>query len=124
GRNALSTDVIPQLGIHIVQLPPNANEQAEAHAFKGLNDVEFAEVDQILAPSSITPFDTYYAYEWPLPKLMLPDAWSITTGTSTIIAFVDTGVDGTHVDLSAKMVAGWNTVDNTALTSDIVGHGT
>src|SRR6185312_10881543 len=48
GRGALSTDLIPGIGVHIVQLPPNANEQAEANAFKGLAEVEFAEVDQIV----------------------------------------------------------------------------
>ena len=36
GRGALSTNVIPGIDVHIVQLPPNANEQAEANAFKGL----------------------------------------------------------------------------------------
>src|SRR4029079_14796468 len=69
GRNALSTDVIPELGIHIVQLPPNANEQAEANAFKGLADVEFAEVDQILTPQAIAPNDVYFSLQWNLTKI-------------------------------------------------------
>ena len=64
GRGALSTNVIPQIGVHIVQLPPNANEQAEANAFKGMAGVEFAQLDQILAPSAITPNDPDYYVEW------------------------------------------------------------
>src|SRR6266853_971989 len=55
GRGALSTDVIPQIGVHIVQLPPNANEQAEANAFKSLAEVEFAEVDRIYSPQGVVP---------------------------------------------------------------------
>src|SRR4029079_6391832 len=90
GRNALSTNVIPGIGVHIVQLPPNANEQAEANAFKGLEDVEFAEVDQIVAPSSIIPNDPYYASEWHLTKISASNAWSTTTGSTIVIAVVDT----------------------------------
>src|SRR5678809_1801152 len=65
-RGALTTNVIPQLGIHIVQLAPNANEQAEANALKGLDEVEFAEVDAILRPQSVAPNDYYYfiGYQW------------------------------------------------------------
>src|ERR1700693_4729391 len=64
GRGALSTNVIPQIGVHIVQLPPNANEQAEANAFKGLADVEFAEVDRVLTPQGLTPNDSYFNQQW------------------------------------------------------------
>jgi thermitase len=125
GRNALSTNVIPQLGVHIVQLPPNANEQAEANAFKGLADVEFAEVDSIVATSGIDPNDLYYGSTWSFFKISASSAWSTTTGSSLIIAFVDTGVDGTHEDLQAKMVPGWNVVDgNGTNTGDLSGHGT
>src|SRR4051812_31631392 len=48
GRGGLSTDVIPEIGVHIVQLPPNADEQAEANVFKGLDEVEFAQIDGII----------------------------------------------------------------------------
>jgi subtilisin family serine protease len=49
----------------------------------------------------------------------------MSTGSpNIIIAILDTGVDGTHPDLSANMVPGWNIFDNTADTSDVKGHGT
>src|SRR4029078_6798271 len=105
GRNALSTNVIPQLGIHIVQLPPNTNEQAEANAFKGLAEDECAGVDRYLPPQSVNPNDYYYIIgsQWALPKISAPDAWSTTTGTSSVvIAVIDTGVDSTQPDLQGK----------------------
>ncbi len=125
GRGALSTDVIPQLGIHIVQLPPNANEHAEANVLKGLKDVEFAEVDGILAPSSINANDPYFSSSTQLFKISAPSAWSTTTGSSSIvIAIVDTGIDNAHQDLVPKLVPGWNVASGNTDTNDVSNHGT
>src|SRR5215207_9690330 len=44
---ARAADHIPALGIHIVELPPNASEVAFQDAFKQREEVEFAELDQI-----------------------------------------------------------------------------
>src|SRR5689334_22588118 len=127
GRGALSTDVIPQIGVHIVQLPPNANEQAEANAFKGLKDVEFAEVDSVSLPqglTAMTPNDAYYSGQWALPKIQANYAWSTTTGNSSIkIAVIDTGVTAVS-DLTNKLVAGWNFYDSNSNATDVANHGT
>jgi thermitase len=125
GRGGLSINVIPQINVHVVQLPPNADEQAEANAFKGLNEVEFAEVDAILRPQAVTPNDDYYYVQWALPKISAPDAWSLTTGsTSVIIAIIDTGIDSTDIEFSGKLVPGWNIYGNNSNTADVTGHGT
>ena len=51
--------------------------------------IEFAEDDVALAPSTI-PNDTYYSYEWHLPKIDAPSAWDLTSGSgSVIIAIVN-----------------------------------
>src|SRR5688500_2897545 len=47
---ARSIGQIPQIGVHIVQLPPQASEVAAAHAFKGRPEVVFAEPDCVLPP--------------------------------------------------------------------------
>ncbi len=126
-RNALSTNVIPQIGVHVVQLPRGANEQAEANAFKGLAGVEFAELDGYLQPQSLNPNDYGFITgdQWGLPKISAPDAWSVTTGSSSVvIAVISTGVDSTNPDLQGKLVPGWNVYDNNSNTADVGQEGT
>jgi subtilisin family serine protease len=118
---------IPNIGVHILDLPYQANEKAFVSAFQARSEVEFAELDRILAPAEIIPNDPFYSTgdEWHLLKIGAPTAWSMSTGNSDVtIAILDTGVDGTHLDLASKMIPGWNVYDNNSNTSDVYGHGT
>jgi thermitase len=125
---ARSIGEIPGIGVYIVELPPNASEVAFQNAFRQRVDVEFAELDHIRPHQQlqqITPNDPQFGSEWHLPKISAPAAWSVTTGsTGIIIAIADTGVDSSHPDLVAKVVAGWNVNDNNSDTRDVYGHGT
>ncbi len=122
---AREADELPWIGVKIVSLPPNASETAFERAFRNRAEVEFAEVDRLVAPDGTTPNDPLYPSQWHLQKIAAPDAWSSTTGNGSItIAILDTGVDGTHPDLAAKMVPGWNIHDNSPDTGDVYGHGT
>lgn len=124
---ARDADEIPHIGVHILDLPYQASENAFANAFQLRPEVEFAELDRILTFQELIPNDPLYFsdWSWSLPKVSAPDAWSTTTGSSNVtIAILDTGVDGTHEDLISQMVPGWNIYNNNSDTHDVHGHGT
>jgi len=115
---------IPGVGVHIVELPYQANEQAFANAFRGRSEVEFAEPDLLLSPQQMLPNDPLFP-SWYLQKIDAANAWTITTGSSDItIAILDTGVESSHPDLASKIVPGRNIYNNNDDTSDVYGHGT
>jgi subtilisin family serine protease len=116
---------IGETGVHIVELPSGVDEEAFLQAFQSRPEVEFAELDRIVPPATVTPNDFWFASEWHLPKIAAGNAWPITTGSSSItIAICDTGVDATHPDLAPKVVPGWNVYNNNSDTADVHGHGT
>ena len=114
---------IEAINVHVVQLPAQANGEAVAAALAKNKHFKFVEPDRILAPAATTN-DPSLASQWHLAKIGAPTAWDTATGSNIIVAILDTGVDGSHPDLAAQMVAGWNAFDNNADSADIHGHGT
>ncbi|MGD8782692.1 MAG: S8 family serine peptidase, partial [Ignavibacteria bacterium] len=55
------------------------------------------------------PNDPLFQYQWNLTKISAPAAWTISTGSpSIIIAIVDQGVESAHPDLLNKLVTGYD----------------
>jgi len=121
-HNGKAIGHLRQINLHIVEVPPRA-EEAVAQALAHNPNVEFAELDMQVEAGQI-PNDPSYASAWHLPKIQAPLAWDSSQGSGVTIAILDSGVDATHPDLAGQLVAGWNSADNTANTSDINGHGT
>ncbi len=115
----------PQSGLVLVR-PRNGQSVDDAiQTLRARPDVEFAEADTVVHIAT-TPNDPLYAqYQWDATKIGLPAAWDRTTGSSAVVvAVIDTGVDGTHPELSAHMVPGWNVIAGTANSADDNSHGT
>ena len=95
-------------------------------------------VARLLANSAVAYVepDIRFTYQWEpndplLPNqewartIGLPDAWSLTTGTpSVVVAVVDSGVHADHPDLAGKVLEGYNFLQAGSDVTDDVGHGT
>jgi serine protease len=98
------------------------------------SDVEYAEPDRRIHALA-APNDPEYAQQWALStnipgRLNMPDAWSVTTGSSTngpnpIVAIVDSGVMLNHPDLAGKILPGYDFISDpsTAADNDPPGPG-
>ena len=89
---------------------------------KGLrkqSDVLYAEPNYYVHISEI-PNDNFYATQWNLPMINLPNAWDITTGSSDIVvAVVDTGVLMNHPDLQGQLTTdGYDFISDNDISLD------
>ena len=71
--------------------------------------------------------DAYFDRQWALAQIRAPEAWARSTGTGITIGIVDTGVDSTHPDLAANVVATADCIGRPCASGggqDTHGHGT
>lgn len=114
---------VKELDLHICELPEGVDEKEIKRLLKEDHRLKNVELDMIVTLDQ-TVTDPSFSRSWALPKIEAPDAWDISTGDGIIVAVLDTGVDGTHPDLAANMVPGWNIFDNNDNTADVHNHGT
>jgi len=119
----------------IVDLDPAADLKRERELWLARPEVEAVDYDWIVR-AQLVPNDQYFSGQWALRNqggggytndcdIDAELAWDVTTGSNTVkIAVIDTGVRLTHTDLSAKIVPGYDYVNNDATASDDNGHGT
>lgn len=98
-------------------------EKSEANELKALMidtirrlrrdpDVVYAEPN-FIRKHFFTPNDTHFGKQWHYELINLPQAWDVTQGSSNVIvAVLDTGVLFNHPDLSARLIPGFDFVDN------------
>jgi subtilisin family serine protease len=119
---AVKVEKLLKLRVHRIRVAPAALDAVES-ALSQRSDVEFVERNWRLAPSA-TMNDPLFPSEWHLTTVAAPTAWNYPQLSGVIVAVIDSGVDSTHPDLSAKLVPGYNFYDNTTNTADVFGHGT
>ncbi|MBM4146082.1 MAG: hypothetical protein FJ240_07380 [Nitrospira sp.] len=140
-HNIMSAKSIKKLGItglERVKLPQGISVPEAIQAYKAHPDVEYAEPNYIVRASAI-PNDARFGEQWGLHNtgqningfsgkagadIDAPGAWNILQVTSVIVAVIDSGIDISHPDIAANLVAGYDFVENDNIPDDLNGHGT
>ncbi|MGH2427351.1 MAG: S8 family serine peptidase [Candidatus Limnocylindria bacterium] len=92
--------------------------------------VAYAEPDYVVhlanegAVTDVAVNDPLTRDQYSLDRMRVRDAWAIERGGSGIVAVLDTGVQFNHPDLTGRLVAGHDFVNNDSNASDDNGHGT
>lgn len=114
-------------GISVLRIDTSGLSAADAKArtidacrtLDGDDRTVFADLNGIAKSMATTPNDPYYANQWHYPQLNLPQAWDVTTGSSSVIvAVVDTGIVSTHADIDGKLTAGYDFVSDSTNACD------
>ncbi|WP_158510511.1 S8 family serine peptidase [Actinoplanes friuliensis] len=113
----------PLTGAVTVDVP--ADQVAEAaDVLRADPAVAYVERDQVARIAAVTPDDPYYSDQWGITKTGVNRAWDTTKGSGGIVvAVVDTGVKKLP-DLSGRVLAGKDFVNNDSNPDDDQGHGT
>jgi subtilisin family serine protease len=76
-----------------------------------IDNVESVEFDwlKLVTYMQLVPNDTFWANQWNLTRINLPNAWVIETGNANVwVAIIDSGFDLTHPDINFTPNTGTN----------------
>ena len=105
-----------------VQVAPGTLAQAMS-VYAARADVERVEPDYLVY-ADMTPNDSRYTEQWPLPRISAPAAWDKVGGAAGVtVAVLDTGV-ANHPDLSGRVILSKDFTESPYGTADRHGHGT
>lgn len=111
------------LGVQVVALPPGTDPQQAASVYARDPNVQYAEPNSFYHAASV-PNDPLFGQEWGMTKIQAPQAWDVSQGSPGVaIAILDSGIDQSHEDLAAKIVASQNFSPSNTV-DDLFGHGT
>lgn len=145
-QNIQSSRENQQLGIMKIKLDEKGSEETVAARLRQSHLIEWVEPNykrMIFAPLSTGPNDTIYqngvslsageyhngghVSQWWMEAISADRAFAeniVSEGQQVIVAIIDSGIRLTHEDLSSKLVAGYNFINNTTNATDDNGHGT
>ncbi|SFD40798.1 pre-peptidase C-terminal domain-containing protein [Bacillus sp. OV194] len=117
-----SSSILGKENLTVVRIPEKLNYEGTLRKLKRSAHIESAEPDYMVKKMSNDP---YYSYQWPLPKMKVPNAWLGLSPKARIkVAVIDSGVDYTHPDLEGRVLSGYDTYDEDSDPMDYDGHGT
>jgi subtilisin family serine protease len=126
---------VPEIGLITVRPRTGESATALARTLGRLPGVASAQLEHRyvprLAPNdpALSAGDTFSGVlEWVLGREGFYNAWNLSRGDGALVGVIDTGIDGSHPDLSSKIATALDQQDpsdarGTART-DEVGHGT
>jgi thermitase len=129
GQGGRTFDRIAGMDADAVEFPAlrNGNPIAAGALLAALKrnpNVEYVEPNYIYK-ADFTPNDPGRTQQYAWDRIQAYQAWDTTQGNSSaVIAVVDTGIQRSHPDLDAKIVAGYDYVQNDTAPDDGNGHGT
>ena len=116
--------LVDPLDVRVVEVPPAETRDALA-TVAASPAVEYVERDVAVQSFATSPNDTLWGEQWGPLVVDAPGAWDIVRGSPrTVVAVLDTGVDASHPDLHASLVAGYDFVNGDSDPADDEGHGT
>lgn len=128
--NQLGYEVIDHLSILNAYLVKPAEDSLQGTMVRAMAvpGIRYAQPNNRIQPLTVfSPDDMLYPIQWHYPLIRLPQAWSVTTGDSSIrIAVIDSGVKKDHPDLASRLdfAYGYNFVGRNTNFDDDTGHGT
>lgn len=118
GLNARALPHALPYGLQKISLPAGKSVTEALTELNSNPDVLYAEPNYIARKSQL-PNDTKFGEQWGLTAISAPQAWDITTGSSSIIvATLDTGIDYHHPDLINNLWANSAEIGNNGLDDD------
>ena len=136
---------VPTLGAEVPPTPPPADDSVSAVVRTEDGDVKVATAPNDAALTRKTAAETVLAVDrptrryamalgaddagrdlqWGLSRMQAEDLWQRSTGAGIKVAILDTGVKGSHPDLSGRVAKGYNAITSKpGARKDKNGHGT
>ena len=115
--------VIPALRLHVITAP-TAGLPLLLKDYQGDPQVESVEVNKSRKAETLAD-DQHIGVQWTLPKIGWDQLYGkVIPKGSAKVALLDTGIDATHPDLKANVIAGVSILDGSNGFTDPSGHGT